>query len=197
MVRILFFLICLVPLIAGSATLPPEPSLKAGDMAPPFMLKNLEGQFTSLRDFCGNLRNPWKNKTKYNVAVNFWATYCKPCKIEIPLLEKLSARHGDKVKVLLVSIDKEGQEFVQSHVAEKGYKCTVLLDPYQRTAQKYGVKAVPALFLVDREGKIQYAHYGYDKQKGIRPLVDRLKILEGVKPSKPKKAKPSKPKAGN
>jgi thiol-disulfide isomerase/thioredoxin len=161
--------------------------LKAGAEAPAFMLKNLQGEWVSLRDFCGVLRNPWKNKTKYVVVLSFWATYCKPCEKEIPQLEELVAPYADKVRVFLVSIDEQGKPLVEPLVKQRGYRSDVLLDLYQKTAQKYGVKGIPALFLLGSEGTIQYAAYGYDPEKGLTPLKEKLWELLGIKMPEPQK----------
>jgi peroxiredoxin len=158
-------------------------SLKAGERAPIFMLQDLEGGRISLRDFCGKLRNPWKNKTKYNVIISFWATYCIPCKKEIPELEQLVQDYAETTKLLLISIDKEGLKKVKPYIQQAGYTSTVLLDKYQVVAKKYGVKSVPALFLIDREGKIRFTIMGYEED-GVKQLEQILKKIDSQKQDK-------------
>jgi len=96
----------------------------------------------------------------------------------MPELEGLAKEFISNTKLLFVSIDSEGRKVAKPYVMEKGYKSIVLLDPYQRTAKKYGVKAVPALFLIDRSGVIRYVGYGYKEEEGVSRLKKALEELE-------------------
>ena len=83
-----------------------QDSLKIGTEAPPFVMRNLmtdEGVY--LRDFTGKtLRNPWKKRERQVVVLSFWATWCEPCKNEIPILTKLTENFKDQpVKFFLVN----------------------------------------------------------------------------------------------
>ena len=86
-----------------------QDSLRIGDQAPSFSLPDLKNQYIFLRDFCGEkLRKPWKNKTKHAVVLSFFATWCGPCKREIPYLEKLMNQYKDKpVKFYLVDVGED------------------------------------------------------------------------------------------
>ncbi len=150
--------------------------LKPGEDAPPFSLPLLDGKREALRVWCGDtLLKPYVNSVKHTVIVNFWATYCKPCQKEIPQLSAFVKKHGaDPIKLFCVSIDKEGAEKVRPFIKEKGYDVPVLLDPYARTAQRYGVKSVPALYVIGPGGAIQYAASGFDE------AVDLVAKLEGI-----------------
>ena len=77
-----------------------ESPVKMGDQSPAFSLPDLQNNYIFLRDYNGEkLRKPWKNKTKYAVVISFFATWCGPCKKEIPYLEKLQTEFTDqKVK---------------------------------------------------------------------------------------------------
>jgi len=149
---------------------------KPGDEAPPFSLPGLDGKREALRVWCGDtLLKPYLNAVKHIVIINFWATYCKPCQKEIPELTAFMKKHqSESVKLFCISIDKEGAEKVRPFVKEKGYTVPVLLDPFARTAQRYGVKSVPALFVISPSGKIYYAGAGFDES------VDLGAKLEGV-----------------
>lgn len=144
------------------------------------MLKDTKDKWISLHDFCGDLRHKWRNRIKYNVILSFWATYCHPCKKEIPELEKTVMGHQGNTKLLLVNIDKEGKRIVEPFLKKHQYESDVLLDAYRRTAKKYGVNAVPAMFLIDKKGIIRYVSYGYDEEKGTKLLADKLKELDGI-----------------
>lgn len=144
--------------------------------APTFSLPSLSGERTSLRVYCGEkLQKPHINNTRHIVVISFWATYCKPCKKELPELMKFAANHkNDSVKVLALSIDKEGASIVAPYVKEHNITLPVLLDQYRRTAMRYGVTSLPALFVIDDRGTIRYSSVGFD---GKEPLDEKLDAI--------------------
>jgi cytochrome c biogenesis protein CcmG, thiol:disulfide interchange protein DsbE len=155
--------------------------LPAGTPAPSFSLPTLSGDRVSLSTYCGEtLSKTYINKIRHTVILSFWATYCKPCQKEIPELQTFAAKYkNDNVLVLCVSIDKEGAAVVDPFVKEKGYAVQVLLDPYARTSERYGVKSLPALFVIDSMGTIRFSSRGYDEKN---PLGTKLeKIINAVK----------------
>ena len=82
------------------------------EKAPTFYLKTIDGKDFYLRDFCGKLRQPWKNKTQHVLVISFFATWCLPCMKEIPELERIADKYKDEnVKVLLVDV-KEKKELI-------------------------------------------------------------------------------------
>ncbi|NLE02254.1 MAG: TlpA family protein disulfide reductase [Fibrobacter sp.] len=153
----LLFLFCAVVFGAGDKLLSPI------TIAPTFSLPDLQGDRVSLRYYCGDtLQKPHLNNTRHFVILSFWATYCVPCQKEIPELMQFAENHkGDSIKIFLISIDKEGAEIVAPFIKEKGYTLPVLLDPYRKTAERYGVNSVPSLFVIDPYGFIQYSAAGY------------------------------------
>jgi thiol-disulfide isomerase/thioredoxin len=156
---------------------PKEPTLlKPGTLAPTFMLPNLDGSRLSLRTWCGDtLANPYTNRIKHTVILSFWATYCKPCQKEIPQLITFAQNHkSDPIKVFCVSMDKEGATIVAPFVKEKGYDIPILLDQYCRTAERYGVKSVPALFVIGPNGVIQYSCSGFDDNTNLAEKLEPI-----------------------
>lgn len=130
------------------------------------------------------LSKPYVNKVRHTVILSFWATYCKPCQREIPELQSFAEKHkSDNVLVVCVSIDKEGADIVQPFVKEKGYTVQVLLDPYTKTAERYGVKSLPALFVIDTMGVIRFASRGYDEKNPLGPKLEKVlkAVREGAK----------------
>lgn len=159
---------------------PVKESLKIGDVAPTFYLKDLENNDVFLRNYCGEkLRKPWKNKEKYVVVLSFWATWCGPCQKEIPVLQEVyNSYEGQNLKVYLVDVG-EKKELVAPFVKEKKYELPVLLDIYSMvSAKKYMVSSLPRLFVIDQNGVIQHITKGFKGEehlrKELKSVLDRL-----------------------
>ncbi len=118
---------------------------RLGDSAPDFEARRLAGDRVSLRDFLGEA-----------VLLNVWATWCAPCREEMPILEALHARHGERgLRVIGVSVDDAAsEEAVRRFVRETGIRFTVLLDPDDRASRVFGLPALPGTFLFDRSGRL-------------------------------------------
>ncbi len=106
----LFRFLCLNSLILIS-TLSAQYSLnlnKVGEISPTFYLKTIDREDFYLRNYCGKLRQPWKNKTQHIMVISFFATWCVPCMKEIPELEKIADKYKDKnVKVVLIDVQEK------------------------------------------------------------------------------------------
>ena len=89
------------------------------------------------------------------VLLNFWATWCPPCREEIPSMMKLnSAMAGKPFQMVAVSIDEGGKQDVESYLKESGHKLPVYLDPDGSASKLYGVTGVPESFIIDKQGVI-------------------------------------------
>lgn len=110
-----------------------------GKPAPDFTLKNLEGEDVSLSDYKGKL-----------VLLNFWATWCGYCDLEMPDLQKLDAENEDLV-VLAIDV-QEGRDIVAEYITEGGYTFEVALDQDGSLAQTYLVSGYPTSYFIDKEG---------------------------------------------
>jgi len=124
-------------------------TIQPGLEAPDFSLKDSEGKAISLSSLRGK-----------TVLIDFWASWCKPCRASMPGLKELYGKyHGKGFEILGVSIDSSAEPWLQA-VAEDGTPWIHVLDESQgknrptRAAQLYGVHAVPSFFLVDPEGKL-------------------------------------------
>jgi len=180
------FFACLVVASSLLAQKAPENKLLTpGTLAPSFSLPSLSGDRVSLSTYCGEtLAKPFINKVRQIVVLSFWATYCKPCQKEIPELIKFADKHkSDNVTVLCISIDKEGSAVVDPFVKEKNYTVPVLLDPYTKTAERYGVKSLPALYVIDSMGVIRYSSLGYDEKNPLEPKLQSIvkAVRQGAK----------------
>jgi peroxiredoxin len=172
----------MVAFIVTVYSAPVDTILKPGVKAPGFSMLTLDGSRVALNELCGDtLLNPYSNKVRNTVILSFWATYCQPCQKEIPELQKFMANHAnDAIKLFCVSIDKEGKDIVDPFVKKYHYTVPVLLDRYKVTAGRYGVKHLPALFVIDAHGVIRYSSTGYDdKMKLQDKLEGQIRSLKG------------------
>jgi peroxiredoxin len=128
-----------------------EPPVAAGDRAANFTLDALDGHKISLTDFHGKV-----------VFLNIWATWCGPCREEMPSMETLyDELKGNKDFVMLaVSQDSKGRTAVAPYVQKNGYHFTILLDPDNKVGESYDVSGVPETFIIDRRGRIVAHHMG-------------------------------------
>jgi len=122
--------------------------------APEFSASALDGRTVSLADFRGQKK----------VVVVFWASWCGPCRLEMPsLVNFYKTYHKDSsdFEVLAVSIDEDPKEVTRFASAQK-LNFPVLLDPQQRVADSYEVEGIPTMFVIDKNGKIIYGRAGFD-----------------------------------
>src|SRR5210317_1192589 len=121
-----------------------------GQPAPDFALKSSTGENLRLSEFRGDV-----------VMINFWATWCGPCRQEMPLLDDLYSRYQRVGFSLLgVNIDDDSRRAMQM-VEELGVDFPVLFDEAKEVSRLYEVEAMPVTVLVDREGTVRYVHHGY------------------------------------
>lgn len=114
-----------------------------GDRAPDFSLKDINGNTVSLSKLKGK-----------KVILNFWATTCPYCKIEMPELEKFIKNHKNDVQLLAIDIG-ENKSTVNSYLNGKGYTFTILLDNDTKVALDYKVQFIPMSFFIDKSGIIR------------------------------------------
>lgn len=161
--------------LSGAAHAQEKPALKTGDPAPTFVLKDINGTEVFLRDYCGDLRQPWKNQTRHLVILSFFATWCQPCMKEIPQLQEISKEfRRQNLKIFLINL-KEDLAPVRKFCYEKKIHLPVLLDKYGVVAGKYQVTSLPRLFVINREGKIIWYTTGYqeDFAEALRKVLER------------------------
>lgn len=130
-----------------------------------FKLKDLSGKYLSLSDLKGK-----------NVLLNFWATWCPPCRGEMPEIEKLYQEIKDS-NLVIVAVDiGEPLSAVKTFIEQNKYNFKVLLDSDQSVAGQYGISAIPTSFFIDKEGNIVSKHTGamnLDQMKGYIKALDK------------------------
>ena len=115
-----------------------------GYLAPRFTLRNLKGNHESLEAYHGRV-----------VVLNFWATWCAPCRVEMPSFEKLYRRYRSQgVTVLAVTIDKNATPQIKSFVDEYNLSFPVLLDSKGEVERLYPSMTVPFTYVIDRKGRV-------------------------------------------
>lgn len=119
-----------------------------GMPAPNFELKSLKGENIRLSDLQGKI-----------LLINFWATWCAPCRLEMPSIQERADRYPTQLEVLAVNFD-EPQDLVQSFVDELDLHFNVLLDPGAQVQSLYRVRGYPTSFLVDGSGIVRFVHLG-------------------------------------
>ena len=116
----------------------------ADKIAPDFTLTDMDGQQVSLSQFRGKV-----------VILNFWATWCPPCREEMPSMEKLYRDYKDKGLVMLaVNVDDNGRKAVEKMLHKTPYTFPILLDNKQVAQKTYGVFRFPESFIIDRNGVV-------------------------------------------
>lgn len=136
-----------------------------GNPAPDFQLEDNHGNLVSLSALRGKV-----------VMVNFWATWCGPCRQEMPLLDELYSRYGRVGFSLLgVNIDDNSSKAMDM-VSELGVTFPVLFDSRKEVSKLYEVDAMPVTVLIDREGTVRYVHHGY-KPGYEEKYLDQIRSL--------------------
>ncbi len=122
----------------------------AGKPAPDFVLKSSTGANLRLSEYRGDV-----------VMINFWATWCGPCRQDMPLLDQLYSRYQRVGFSLLgVNIDDDSSRAMDM-IHELGVSFPVLFDARKEVSKLYDVDAMPVTVLVDREGNVRHVHKGY------------------------------------
>ncbi len=140
--------------------------IKGNKKAPDFSLKDLNGKEVAIKQFRGKV-----------VFLNFWATWCGPCKEEMPSLEFLRQQFKAKNFVLLtISVDYEGKKPIQEFMNKHQYTFPVLVDAKGETLDLFEVKGIPTTFLIDKKGKMVGKAIGPRDWKSVE-IVSLLDLL--------------------
>jgi peroxiredoxin len=131
--------------------------------APDFTLKSLEGSNLRLEEYRGQV-----------VLINFWASWCGPCRQEMPLLDRLHHRYEDTGFAVL-GVNVEGEVAPAQGIVDKtNVTFPILIDEGQKVSDMYNLQAMPTTVVVDRDGVVRYIHPGYKPG-------DEAKYVEVVK----------------
>ncbi|MCJ8319399.1 MAG: TlpA family protein disulfide reductase [Colwellia sp.] len=141
-------------------------ALKIGDMAPDFTLKSLEGTNLKLAEQQGQI-----------ILLNFWASWCGPCRQEMPILQKLHEKYQELgVAVWGVNVEQENQAG-RDFLDDLNLSFPIFFDETNAISANYNVEAMPTTVLIDRDGKVRYVFRGFKKgyekkyAKAIKQLI--------------------------
>jgi len=128
-----------------------SPAAEPKPVAPNWLLSDINGKPISLADFKGKV-----------VILDFWATWCPPCRKEIPGLVTLQRKYQDKGLVIIgVSLDQQGPSVVKPFMRELGMNYRVAMGDEKIVSDYGGIEAIPTTFIIDRQGKVVTVHQGF------------------------------------
>ena len=133
-----------------------------GQPAPDFALRNPDGELVQLSELRGSV-----------VFVNFWATWCRPCREELPDIQKLYDEKRDQgLEVLAVSY-QDSPEDARAFFADLGISVPMVLDRSGSVYNQYRLQGLPDSFFIDREGNLAAVHYGFLSEEKMRQRLEQ------------------------
>lgn len=160
------------PLIArnGNATNTgsnnPSGSGSQGKQAPDFTALDMEGNKVSLSDYIGK-----------PIVVNFWATWCGPCKMELPAFENAYNEYGEEVTFLMVNMtdgERDTEGSVKAFIEDNGYTFPVFFDTKFSAASAYNVTGIPMTLYINADGTLADSHVGMIQEKALVKAIEEL-----------------------
>lgn len=157
------------------------PSPLLGKPAPEFELNLLDGGKASLA----------KHKGKDVVLIDFWATWCGPCRKSLPILANVTEQYKDKGVVFYALNQRENPEAIKDFLSKQSFKLTVALDTEGKVGEAYGVEGIPQTVLIDKDGKVRAVHIGYDPAMRVQLVKQLEELLAAPRPAPAADAKPA------
>lgn len=151
----------LMPALASESAL----GVAAREPSPAWELNDLDSKVLKSSDFTGKV-----------VILDFWATWCRPCRMEIPGFIELQKQYADKGLVIVgVSLDQSGVSAVKPFMEKMGINYPIVLGDETVTRAFGGIEGIPTTFIIDRTGNIVHKHVGYahkeEFEADIKPLL--------------------------
>jgi thiol-disulfide isomerase/thioredoxin len=155
-------------IMISSCTRPPsesEAKVQVGRAAPNFKLPDLSGREISLDQYKGKI-----------VMLDFWATWCGPCRMTMPLVEKLQSQYSNSLVLLAINL-QEPKDIVRDYVREQSIHSQVLLDEQGSVGETYGIESIPMQVLVDKSGIVRHIQMGFSPRMSsqLRAEIDKLR----------------------
>lgn len=162
--------VALVTSAPAAAEVPAPQTLHAAQTpqpAPDFELVDLDGALHRLSDYRGKV-----------VVLNFWATWCPPCREQMPIVQKLADDPSLKDDLVILSVNADDvrpdrQAKVETYLNENGYRFTTIMDD-GRALSAYGVSNLPTLFIIDPQGRVAHRDMGVHPEAKLRKVLGRV-----------------------
>ena len=134
------------------------------ELAPNFTVVDKDGKEVSLRDFIGE-----------PVVINFWASWCPPCKAEMPDFEEAYRAYGDRVHFLMIDVMwNETVNSANSFIASQGYTFPIYFDVYEQGGNAYYVDSIPRTIFIDEKGEMQAYERGMISKEALYSAINAL-----------------------
>ena len=141
----------------------PEPA-SAPQAAPDFTLPDLNGKMVSLKDFRGKV-----------IILDFWATWCPPCRQEIPLFVDLYSQYKEKgFEIIGIALDQEGEKVVKPFSQNYNIKYPILIGGEEVSEVYGGIRGIPTTFVIDRKGNIVKKYVGFTEKEVFEEDIKAL-----------------------
>lgn len=160
----------MTPLSGGVPMVEGIKMIEAGAPAPDFAVKDTEGK----------VFNFGEEKLKAPALLVFWSIFCEPCRVEMPIVQRLHEKYRDGLTVLSVALDGEPlKNSIVGFVKQEGYTFRVLIDELDekemfKVADPFGVGGTPTIFLVEKGGKVSLAKVGKAKEEDLEKAVQSV-----------------------
>lgn len=148
---------------------PPIPSAASSKQeikAPDFTVYDKDGKEVKLSDYLGT-----------PVVLNFWASWCGPCKAEMPHFDKLITEYEGKVQFLMINLtdgDRETKESADKYIADNGLSFDILYDTEMDAAYTYNITSIPTSLFIDAQGNAQIGYRGTLSEKQLRDYIESI-----------------------
>ncbi len=162
---LLFNLLLLLSLLIACSSEDPRSYTSSYNLQmPEFSLKDINGNIVHSKDLKGKI-----------ILIDFWTTWCMPCRMEIPHLIKLQEKYAKKgFTVLGINLENKKREVIKAFAQKNKINYPILMGD-QKTAGKFGsIQSIPTAFLIDKEGNINSKFVGYKKQQVFERAIERL-----------------------
>ena len=143
-----------------------EREISVSLFAKEFTVLNASGESVSNTDFIGR-----------PAVLNFWASWCAPCRSELGAFDRLSAQYADRIGFLMINLTdgyRETEEIVRQFVSEYGYGFPVYFDTQGSAADAYGVYSIPLTVFLNADGSLRGTHLGAMSEETLRAYLDAL-----------------------
>ena len=139
---------------------------KNSNAVPNFTVYTMDGEEVQLSDFLGK-----------PIVLNFWASWCGPCKAEMPDIEESYKTYGDQIHFLIVNLTDGGTETVETasaYIASQGYTFPLYYDTAMEAAYAYGISAIPTTFFIGADGALVHQQVGMMDAETLQKAIDLL-----------------------